>query len=807
MAKRKKQGKKQKVDPFLIREAEKYTNPIASREFILSHLQSRSNPATLKELIEELDIKEEQFEAISRRIKAMLRDGQLEKLKGRRFWPCGKRILIEGKVIVEKGKYKVVPNDGGARIEVTSFNQFPVYSGLKVVVSVPEVPSEIIRQGKIVEVLEGKPKVLTGRFIRDLNFNYVIPHSKEFVHDIFIPDGKDMGAVDGDIVTINLVTKDFKWTEPVGEVVEVLGNENIKGIEIKSAIHGFDIPYEWPKVVETQTSKLKETVPKSAYKNRVDLRDLPLVTIDGEDAKDFDDAVFCKKRKSGGWQLYVAIADVSHYVKPNSALDKEAYVRGNSVYFPGQVVPMLPEVLSNGLCSLKPEVDRLAMICEMSITKEGKVSRYKFYEAVIHSHARLTYTKVFKILNKQSVNLLEKHEALIPHLEELLTLYKALRLEREQRGAIDFDTVETKIIFNKSGKIRKIEPVHRNVAHKIIEECMLAANVSTAKYLNKHKIPGIYRVHEAPQSEKFLDLQTFLYEIGVKYKFGKEPTPLDYGKILRKIRNRKDADIIQMILLRSLSQAVYSPDNVGHFGLAYSSYTHFTSPIRRYPDLIVHRQIKAILNEDWPITSKNKVSKEQKMLDTLEKASEHCSITERRADDATRDVVRWLKCQYIQSHIGDKFEGVIASVTRFGFFVELKDIYIDGLVHITSLKDDYYIFDGIHHKLTGEASRKEYKIGMPVEVIVAKVNLDDRKIDFDLIDSFEKSSKSKKRKDVKPIKKSKEKDLKKQKTSKKVRAQKKSKPKKQLKFKKVKDKPSRPKSKVRFKKTNKSKKK
>jgi ribonuclease R len=420
-------------------------------------------------------------------------------------------------------------------------------------------------------------------------------------------------------------------------------------------------------------------------------------------------------------------------VKSKTALDKEARARGNSVYFPGKVIPMLPEVLSNGLCSLKPEVERLCMVCELSISAAGKITRYAFHEGIMCSHARLTYTKVAALLKGESTHLLEQYRHLLPHIQELNHLFQALKAEREIRGAIEFETVETRILFNPEGKISRIEPTERNDAHRIIEECMLCANVATARFLKKHKLPGLYRNHEGPQTEKLADLKTFLSALGLSLKAQKIPTPLDYAALLRSVQNMPDVNIIQTVLLRSLSQAVYSPDNMGHFGLAYPAYCHFTSPIRRYPDLLIHRQIKSVLKGKWDATKVPVQDKQDPETKALIELGIHTSMAERRADDATRDAVRWLKCEYIQKHIGEVFEGVISGVTRFGFFVELKEIYIDGLIHVNSLRNDYYQYDPIHHRLLGERTGIQYRIGDFVTVKVAKVDVPERKIDFELM--------------------------------------------------------------------------
>jgi len=724
-------------DPFAVREAEKYDRPIPSREFIAEHLRERGKPAKFQDLVHELDLvdDEERQEALHRRIKAMLRDEQLERLRGGFFWPAGNRILVEGRVLIEKGKIAktwVVPNDGSARIRLTRDDAYAVYNGNRVIVSTFEIDDNKSREGKVVEIIEQQRIVVTGRFVQEAGYSYVIPHGKEVVRDIFIPPGNEGAAQDATIVVVELIHQAEPQSDPVGKVIEVLGSENAPGIEVEAASHAYGLPHVFPEAVLEEIKKFTETVPPAAKRDRLDLRELPLVTIDGEDAKDFDDAVYCEVKREGGFRLYVAIADVSYYVRPDTALDKEAIERGNSVYFPGKVIPMLPEVLSNGLCSLNPDVDRLCMVCVMSISTQGQITRYDFQEGLIRSHARLTYTKVSALLTGENENLKTQYAHVLSHLQSLYKLYHVLRKEREVRGAIEFETVETRAIFGKNGKINRIEPVHRNDAHRLIEECMLCANVACARFLKKHKMPALYRNHEGPPEEKLADLRTFLAELGLPLPGGKTPTPLDYAKLLKSVQNRPDVNIIQSVLLRSLSQAVYSKDNLGHFGLAYPAYCHFTSPIRRYPDLLVHRQIREILKGEWT-PEKAEAAKSKEYQDSLAKLGDHTSLTERRADDATRDVMRWLKCEYIQKHLGESFEGIISGVTHFGFFVELKELYIDGLVHVTSLKNDYYYFDQIHHCLMGERSGVSFKLGDTVQVKVSNVNIDDRKIDFELL--------------------------------------------------------------------------
>lgn len=740
--------KTSKSDPYAAREAAKYERPIPSREFILEHLKRRKKPAHYQELVTELHLVDEEVqEALHRRIKAMLRDGQLERLKGGYFWPGGQRILLEGVVTLEKGKLNktwVIPEDGSSRILLSLDDAHAVYTGNRVIVSTIDVPGKMPREGKLVEIIEQQRLTITGRFVKEADFFHVIPHGKEIAHPVLVLPGKENNAQDGDIVVVELMKQPARWDEPLGQVIEILGSENQPGIEIEAAARAYNLPQVWPEAVLKEISALSDTVPSVAKRGRLDVRDLPFVTIDGEDARDFDDAVYCELKKGGGFQLYVAIADVSFYVRPGTALDKEAQERGNSVYFPGKVIPMLPEALSNGLCSLNPGVDRLCMICSMTISKRGKITRYEFHEGVMRSFARLTYTKVAALLTgHKAEKLKEQYKHFLLPLQNLYQLYQVLKEAREERGAIEFETIENRIIFGKDGKISRIEPVKRNDAHRLIEECMLCANVACANFLKKHKLPALYRNHEGPPEDKLADLKMFLSELGLSLGGGKKPKSLDYSKLLRAVQNRPDANVIQTVLLRSLSQAVYSKDNLGHFGLAYPAYCHFTSPIRRYPDLLVHREIRSVLHGQW-IAKKQSKADVDKIQEALVKLGDHTSMTERRADDATRDAVRWLKCQYIQKHIGEEFEGIISGVTRFGFFAELKDIYIDGLVHVTSLRDDYYYFDAIHHRLIGERTGIEYKLGDSIKIKVAKVDVDNRKIDFELTHIPEQKKRKKK---------------------------------------------------------------
>ena len=539
-----------------------------------------------------------------------------------------------------------------------------------------------------------------------------------------IPAKDAMNAENGQFVVTSIIEQPNKFRQPIGKVIEVIGDHLAPGMEIDVAIRSYDLPYEWPDAVLNQTQQFSEKDIQQQLKHRIDLRELNFVTIDGVDAKDFDDAVYCESRENG-WRLWVAIADVSYYVEPDTALDREAFNRGTSVYFPERVIPMLPETLSNELCSLKPEVDRLCMVCEMFITESGELKSHKFYDAVMCSSARLTYDEVQSILYDKDPQTRKKRQHLLTDLENLQAVYKALHKQRKKRGAIDFDTKETYFEFDQDQKIKAILPRERFEAHKLIEECMICANVAAAKFITKNKLPSLLRIHEGPTTERLHDMREFLESLGVSFTKAEKPTPSDYMAVMKRIANRKDKHIIEMVLLRSMAQAVYGPETIGHFGLALPLYAHFTSPIRRYPDLVVHRTIRFLLSEQkkesFPLSHNDLVL-----------LGDHCSMCERRADDATRDVDAWLKCEFMQDKLGQEFEGVITSVTAFGFFVMLNEYFVEGLVHVTNLKSDYYHYDEQSHCLFGERSKIRYSLGDHVKIIVARVSLDERKMDFSL---------------------------------------------------------------------------
>jgi ribonuclease R len=548
----------------------------------------------------------------------------------------------------------------------------------------------------------------------------VAAEDKRINLDILIPYHLDMNAKAGQVVMVELTEQPSDHAQPMGKVVEILGNYADSGMEIEIALRKHNLPHEFSKEAVALAESYPKLVQPGDYRNRIDCREMPLITIDGETARDFDDAVYAEPQGKG-WRLVVAIADVSFYVKPKDALDSGAYDRGNSVYFPRRVIPMLPEALSNGLCSLNPDVERLCMICDMQVDGLGVVKQYKFYPSVMRSKARMTYTQVHEILEHPEDALAQEYTWLMPHLQHLQSVYKLMLTQREKRGAIEFETSETIMVFNDNGKIDSIVPSHRNEAHKLIEECMLAANVCAADFLHSHEHPALYRIHEGPTPEKLELLRTFMGEFGFGVGGGDKPHAKDYGRLLDKIRQRPDAQLLQTVLLRSMQQAVYSPDNVGHFGLAYEAYAHFTSPIRRYPDLLIHRAIKAVLNGE-----------KYKPGDWSQLGTQ-CSMTERRADDATRDVTNWLKCFYMQDKIGEVFEGTVAGVTSFGLFVALDGVYVEGLLHVTELGNDYFHYDKARHEMAGERTGVRYQLGDRLTIKVARVDLETTKIDFSLV--------------------------------------------------------------------------
>jgi ribonuclease R len=613
-------------------------------------------------------------------------------------------------------------------------------------------------EGRVLDILERRKTPIIGRLLLESGHWVVAPEDRRYGNDILIPKNATATAVAGQVVAVELTEPPSLHSKPVGRVLEVLGDIDDPGMEIEIAVRKYEVPHRFSPETLAQAAALPDRVRASDYKQRVDLRDVPLVTIDGEDARDFDDAVYCEPFKRGrgktaftGWRLLVAIADVSHYVKPGEPIDEDAYERATSVYFPRRVIPMLPEKLSNGLCSLNPEQDRLSMVCDMLVDEDGKLDAYQFYPAVIRSHARLTYTEVATVLGNTRGPEAERRADLLPHLLHLHEVYRALLKQRAKRGAMDFDTVETQIICDDQGRIDKIVPRTRTEAHRLIEEAMLAANVCAADFIGSQSHASLYRVHEGPTPEKRVTLQGYLRALGIGLHISDDPTPLEMQAITQATHDRPDAAQIQMMLLRSMQQAIYTATNSGHFGLAYDAYTHFTSPIRRYPDLLVHRVIKALLGRrkyhlapsaktrtpelrrGGKAVAPRQVKPMSQEMALWEAAGAHCSANERRADEATRDVEAWLKCRYMRERLGEQFAGTVSAVTGFGLFITLDELHVDGLVHITELGGEYFRFDEARQELRGERTGVRYSVGVRVQVQVSRVDLDARRIDFRLV--------------------------------------------------------------------------
>lgn len=735
-------------DPYGDREAKNYDNPIASRELLLSLIEKEQTGVSFDALVDKLGYSsKERCIVLKRRLRAMENSGQVLFTAKKKYQIPPKNSLLTGQVTGHRDGFgfftptatRVTDKDKNKKNKdfyISSHEMKKVFHGdVAEAILVDRTDRKGRKEIRILRVVEPRKAPIVGRFYVDHHICSVISEDTKIKQEIFIDPKEKLGARQGQMVVVELLQRPSPRSHAVGKVIEVLGDHMAPGMEIEIALRAHDLPHQFSHTLQAEVSLIKDEVEEEAKAPRVDLRHLPLVTIDGEDARDFDDAVYCEPKKSGGWRLWVAIADVSYYVRHKTALDDEAISRGNSVYFPSQVIPMLPEKLSNGLCSLNPHVDRLCMVCEMTISANGKLSGSKFYPAVMQSHARFTYTKVAKILdqeNPESESLRQEYAPLVPDLENLNRMYWALTDARDKRGAIAFETQESIFLFNEEKKIESVVPLIRNDAHKIIEECMILANVATAKFIEKHAKPGLFRVHDKPSEEKYNNFVSYLSELGITLPKREAPEPKDYGEIITKVADRPDKELIQTMLLRSMRQAVYQSDNLGHFGLALTSYSHFTSPIRRYPDLVVHRVIKAILEEQ--ATNEANAGFYNYTLAEVVELGEHCSMTERRADEATRDVSDWLKCEFMQDHVGSSFTGVISTVTNFGLFVRLQSLHIEGLVHITALGRDYYHYDDIRMSLTGENSGVRYRVGDVVEVTVEAVNLDEKKIALALAD-------------------------------------------------------------------------
>jgi len=711
-------------DPEAKQEAKKYDNPVASRTLLLDTIKEEGM-MTQSSVFKALNVREDQEEGVSRRLSAMVRDGQLVQNRRGGYLPVDEKHLIKGHVIAHADGFGfLVPDEGGDDLFLSAKQMRGVLHGDHAVATVAGVDRRGRLEGSIISVVERANSTLVGRLFNDDGIAYVVPDNKRITQNIMIPADMLGDASSDQIVKVEITSQPTRRKQMVGKVIDVIGEHMAPGMEIEMAIHNHGIPYEFPDAVTAQANNFGASVKDKDKEGRLDLRDLSLVTIDGADARDFDDAVYCEPSKNG-WKLIVAIADVAHYVDIGSPLDVEGYERATSVYFPGRVIPMLPEALSNGLCSINPDVDRLCMVCEMFVNKQGEIESYDFKEAVMRSHARLTYTQVSEALEGEGTG--EIASDIYPHIVNLNDMYQALDGARTARGTIEFDTTETVINFTDDKRIESIRPSTRNDAHKIIEECMISANVCAAKFIAKSKNPCLYRVHEDPTDEKIQDLRGFLSDLDLKLgEPSRKIVSSDYAELSAVIKEREDFHMIQTLMLRSMKQAVYMSENSGHFGLALTHYAHFTSPIRRYPDLLVHRALKHIVR-------KRAKSDYMYSAERMAQMGEHCSDNERRANEATRDAEFALKCEYMLDKIGNSYDAKVTGVVQFGLFVELSEHFVEGLIHITNLPKDYYVFDPKTHQLVGENRGITFGLNDKIRIKVSRVNMDERKIDFELI--------------------------------------------------------------------------
>lgn len=701
-----------------------YEHPIPKRGAVLDFLREAGKPLKLDKILAAFDLEGQRMQKLLiEKLRKMVRSGQIIENRQGEYCLIERLGLITGTVSGHQDGFGFVARDDGEDDVFLSAREMrALFDGDRVAISIAGLDRRGRSEGKLVEVLERGIREVAGQFIRERGIGVVIPDNPKIAHRILIAKGESGDAKPGQIVIAEILDYPTIIEQPTGKIIDVIGAPDKQGVATDIAIHSHAIPTDWPKAVRQQAESFGAEVPAAAKIDRVDLRDTNLLTIDGADARDFDDAVFCEP-SGKGFRLLVAIADVAHYVEQGSPLDKQAIRRGTSVYFPDRVVPMLPEALSNGLCSLNPNVDRLCMVCEMRVDKDGKVSRSKFYEGVMRSAARLTYSQVSDFLTGASDKSVPK--GLQRDVRHLQDVYRLFANNRNKRGAIELDIPQTRIEMNDKGLVDKICAVPRNDAHRLIEECMIAANVQAAKFIRKNRIPGLYRVHAKPDPERFDELRLYLVSLGLKVPHPEHVEPRQFNKLIEQVRDRPDSSAISMAMLRSLTHAEYTPENIGHFGLALDAYAHFTSPIRRYPDLLVHRAIRHI-------TRGGKAGNYSYAKDEMARLGSICSAYERRAEQATRDVEAWLKCQYMEDKVGTAYSGVVTGVTNFGVFVQIPELQIDGLLHVTSLQNDYYKFDAGSQALIGERTEQRYGLGDKLDIVVAKVDLDTKRIDFKL---------------------------------------------------------------------------
>ena len=738
--------KRRRRDPHHEREAGRYAEPIASRELILERCRALARPLDFQTVAEDLGMTEaSELDALRRRLRAMCRDGQLMIDRRGRYGLVEKMNLVAGVVnITPHGEVFLISDDLGEDVRVQARSAANLVGGDRVLVRVEGLRRDGQPWGTVVELLERSSELILGRYYEEEGVAFVEPERTQFMNDILVPA---RGASPGDFVRVELDRQSTHLSYPTGRVLEVMDGGATSDVRAAVILAAHGIPRNWSPELESEARDVPRELSEQIIRERVDLRELPLVTIDGADARDFDDAVYCEPVAGGGWRLFVAIADVSHYVHPDAALDREAMERGNSVYLPDRVVPMLPEVLSNDLCSLRPDGPRLCMVCEMRISERGRLSRYQFYEGVMHSSARLTYDEVWEYIEQGGDSALaRKHPQLGTHIENLQRLFKLLTKRRAARGALDFTAPEIRIRLDDQGRVADIGPVQRNDAHRIIEECMIIANVAAARFIDHHELEGVYRIHEPPTGEKLQDLQSVLAAMGIHARFDAVPSPADLQSLLRSAAGHRRAHVVETLVLRSLNRAQYSERNKGHFGLALPLYAHFTSPIRRYADLLVHRALKSVIRGRGQAEHVLRVKGAARTSrathyaysqQDLETISDHISMTERRADTAVRDLENWLKCEYVEQHVGEEFRGTVCGVTDFGVFVELDDLYVQGLVHVTALGGDYFQFDRGSMTLVGESTGVSFELGHTMSVQIARVDVMERKIDLVPVDIAE----------------------------------------------------------------------
>ena len=713
-------------------EAERYEKPIPSREYLLEVLAQAGAPLTADALAAALKLRDRGLRlALDKRLSAMVRDGQLLRNRRDEYLLIDRVALRTGRVVGHRDGFGfLIPDDGSDDAFLPPAQMRAVMHGDRVAVRIVGVDARNRKQGEIVEVLERKTHQVAGRFHVEHGIGFVESDNRRISQRVVIPSKDRGGAAQGSLVVAEIVEPPSRYSEAVGRITRVLPEEGVAQTAVELAIASHQLPHEFPAAVVREARRFGKTVDPAGLGRRIDLRAVPLVTIDGEDARDFDDAVFAEPTR-GGWRLLVAIADVSHYVRPGTALDAEARERATSVYFPSRVLPMLPEQLSNHLCSLMPAVDRACLVAELAVSRDGKVTRAKFYAALMRSHARLTYTRAAAALIDRAADVRAELSApVLGSLESLYDVYRAFRRRREERGALDFESAEVKVVVGEDGRVADLRSYPRNDAHRLIEECMIAANVEAARFLKKHAMPALFRVHAQPDEDRIVELKRFLATRGLLLETEGDLDPLKLAKLLRQVQDRPDAALLESMIIRSLAQAVYQPDNIGHFGLALDAYAHFTSPIRRYPDLLVHRAIRHALDNGTAETFEHPARE-------MEQLGQECSMRERRADEAARDVVAFLKCEFMRDRLGQTFPGVVTGVTDFGLFVQLQGLQVDGLVHVANLGRDYFRYEEDRKALVGERSGERYTLGDVLTVKVARVDPSERKIDFELVGKTE----------------------------------------------------------------------